>query len=544
MRERAKEFLVALSLANLCFIRVWPDVLNGLWAETYFLKTRPYLTDAATIVLCVLLLAAVFWLGVFAARRFTRVLPLAAARWIFLGTLLVPLNGIRLQLASAHTPFFAYLTTPAARLPFLSAMAIAGVFLLWRAQRAVVAAANVVLLILSPFVLYTFGQALWPPIRQVDANVLDETPAPRLAHNDPSAGRVVILLFDELDEDAIFSARPESVSLPEVDRLAGQSVHVTNVIPAADSTLKAMPTLMTGKQVTAAQPASANELLITYAGAGEAVPWSREPNIFSLARERGINTALLGWYHPYCRMFGHLLNYCSWEPIETRYGTDPNGGWEPELGWLEVLIDTIPFASRLDLRHRLEKAFHFPGATKYDIPALFIPRYLRMLPQAQILVTDPSLGLILIHWPVPHPPAIYDREADDFRHSGAGSYLDNLRLVNRTLAVLRDSMEKAGLWDETTILITSDHPYREVWKPDWTAEEKQDMAALDGKLGHHVPFLLKLPHQSGALTFDRPMNNLVIPELITGLLNSHELARPESVIEWLSEHEQQAGGHS
>jgi Sulfatase len=309
-----------------------------------------------------------------------------------------------------------------------------------------------------------------------------------------------------------------------------------------------MPALITGKKVSEAHPTAANELLITYSGAGQPVPWSQQANIFTVAREYGVNTALLGWYHPYCRMFGHVLNYCSWEPLATRYRVDMNASWEERLTWLEVLkglIDTLPLASRFELRRRVEKTFQIRLTSRSETAQLYIPRYLRMLREAEKLVTDPSFGLILIHWPIPHPPAIYDRQTNDFRQHGGGSYLDNLQLVNRTLATLRASMEESGLWETTAVLITSDHPYRRaLWEPVWTQEEKEEMAPLDGKIGRRVPFLIKLPNQAVSLTFDRPLSNLIVSDLLAALLSSNNPANPNSVMDWLSQHQKSAGPDS
>jgi hypothetical protein len=542
MRERAKEFLVALSLANLCFIRVWPDLLNALSAETYYLKHPPYLIDAGIVVLCVLLIATIFYVAVALARWTRRPLALTVTRWLFLGMLLIPLNGIRLQFPALHGSIPAGLFGPKAEIWIISLAGLLTAPLLFRARSVVVRVAKAILLILSPFVLYTFTQALWPPIRDVHANVIDETPAPRFPASERAKQRVVILLFDELDEDAIFSARPSTVKLPELDRFVQQAIHGTSVTSVAEETLKAMPALITGKQVSEAQPAAANELLITYSGAGQPVPWSRQANIFTIAREHRVNSALLGWYHPYCRIFGHVLNYCYWEPIKTRYR------WEKKLIWrhmLKGLVETLPLASRFELRRRVEETFHMQLRHGSQIAQVFIPRYLRMAREAEKLVTDPSFGLILIHWPIPHPPAIYDRQTNDFRRHGGGSYLDNLQLVNRTLATLRASMEESGLWETTAVLITSDHPYRRaVWKPVWTQEEKAEMAPLEGKIGHRIPFLLKLPNQAVSLTFDRPLSNLIVPDLVVALLSSDALANPNSVIDWLSQHQKPATADS
>jgi len=102
---------------------------------------------------------------------------------------------------------------------------------------------------------------------------------------------------------------------------------------------------------------------------------------------------------------------------------------------------------------------------------------------------DRAVGFALLHLPVPHPPYFYnaatginDRAAAPitgiFEQNQQG-YIDALALTDRTLGKIRRAMEQAGVWDTTSVLVSSDHPYRH--RP-----------ALDGKLrSKHVPYLLK-----------------------------------------------------
>src|SRR6266404_889647 len=48
----------------------------------------------------------------------------------------------------------------------------------------------------------------------------------------------------------------------------------------------------------------------------------------------------------------------------------------------------------------------------------------------------------------------------------------------------RCSIENAGTWGETTVLFTSDHPYREA-------------ESFDGKSDPRIPYLLKMASQNG-----------------------------------------------
>ena len=110
------------------------------------------------------------------------------------------------------------------------------------------------------------------------------------------------------------------------------------------------------------------------------------------------------------------------------------------------------------------------------------------------------------------------------------NYLDNLELVDRTLADFRRAMERAGTWDTTALLITADHPFRpEIWKSGFTPEEEQ---ITRGKEYRFVPFILKLPGQTTRLTYDTPFNVVLIHHLTRALL-SREISDPEAVIQWL-----------
>ena len=78
-----------------------------------------------------------------------------------------------------------------------------------------------------------------------------------------------------------------------------------------------------------------------------------------------------------------------------------------------------------------------------------------------------------MHFPIPHPFAIYDRQHADFALSSHTSYLDNLALVDRTVGEVRRTLERAGLWESTILMVTSDHPCANECGTtgyDWTPE--------------------------------------------------------------------------
>ena len=84
---------------------------------------------------------------------------------------------------------------------------------------------------------------------------------------------------------------------------------------------------------------------------------------------------------------------------------------------------------------------------------------------------------------------------------------------------LRRTMEKAGVWDSTTVLFTSDHGYR-------------DSEALDGKSDPRIPYILKLASQKEAVAYTQEFNTVLTADLLMGVLRG-EITDPASATSWL-----------
>jgi len=165
--------------------------------------------------------------------------------------------------------------------------------------------------------------------------------------------------------------------------------------------------------------------------------------------------------------------------------------------------------------------------------------YLTIFEDAKKVATNPDLDLILVHWPVPHPPGIYDRSKDDFALDEGSSYLDNLELMDRTLGEIRRAMEGSSSWENTTVLITGDHWWRTDWwrtEPLWTSED----AAFASRIDHRVPFLLRVAGQKEAITYEPAFNTVLIHDLLLALL-SGEVSTPNSIVSWIDRHRSIAG---
>ena len=144
--------------------------------------------------------------------------------------------------------------------------------------------------------------------------------------------------------------------------------------------------------------------------------------------------------------------------------------------------------------------------------------YLTTLDRALRLVTRPEIGLAFLHMPVPHPPAIYNRKQHQLTAENRnGSYADNLALADATLGKLRQAMEASGQWDNSFVLLTSDHPLR-------------------GRGPKHpwIPFLLKAPGQKEGLAYRQPFNNVLTHDLVMAVVRG-EVHTPEEISIWLDQ---------
>ncbi|MFY9611122.1 MAG: sulfatase-like hydrolase/transferase, partial [Blastocatellia bacterium] len=435
-------------------------------------------------------------------------LAMRLVRFFFPLVLLLPLNGL------------SQILFPGAKLineliAFGIAIAIMGMFEVTPWHNIILRASIMVVMVLSPFFLITISQAFWSAI---------SVPHPQLAASlnvrTTARPRVLWLLFDEMDQRVAFSNRPANLELPELDRLRSQSLYGINVYPPSDSTLVSVPALISGKLLSNAELVSQSKLMITFGDTERPVSWNSEPNLFSEAREAGFNTAFIGWYLPCCDILPESLTSCAW--IDTEAATLR----ESMSKQIEGLMITIPFIPALGNTYFDKEESNRNKAVKSHIG---------VLEAAKRVVVDSDVGLMLVYWQVAHPPNIYRRDTDEFEVKGESSYVDNLRLIDRTVGELRRVMEDSGTWENTYVLLTSDHWWRSsIWRSigPWTSE---DAATFKSESDHRVPFILKLAGQKHPVTYDPVFNNVLSHDLILALLRS-ELSGPDSVVQWLDQH--------
>lgn len=497
-RAVIRRLVIAFSLANLCCLNLWIVLLLDPYHDYLLPRPRAPL-DFLSLMALVAILGCLFFAADRLSRRRRPPWAPAFRPVLFLAAILFALNGVRLLypsrlglnvLVNAHG-----LAVVAAAL-FLGALGL--LVLAAKRLRAIAATALFAVQALSPLVIAFFALAAARAISAPSSYPERVTvPLHSPAKNDR---RVIVLLFDEMDQAQAFADRDPALRLPELDGFRARSLYATNAFPPAGRTIEAMPSLINGRIVTDVRFAGPADVRLRYEGAAGYISWTAEKNLFMELYAEGFNTALTGWFHPYSRVMDGL-NYCRWYPL----AASPAGGFLARL--LERGRDFLYLlpGARLVLGQR--------GADQ----RLHLRNYERMRRDVLALAVDPRYNLVFAHWPVPHPPYIFERRRGRLVGSGGGgSYADNLALVDQTLREVRRKMSKRGLWDKAAVVITSDH-----WRRTMP------------NVHFRVPFLVKLPGQRLGLTHDGEFNTVVLHDLVRDLLQGR-IAGSRELEAWLS----------
>lgn len=490
--NRWRDLAAAVSLANLSFYRFWHTILfsTPLLAPVWTWR------DLVAISVNVGGLAGLFWVILTAGKR-SRRLP-GWHRGLYLIAPLVLLRVVELRYARRLAHLWEVASTDSVLILAALAAAMGTVYALLRWRRSLLGAAEVLTLCLVAFVPVTFFQAAWVVYRDLEAGKRGLAASAPLLPVRPGQPRVVWIVFDEMDWRYVFPWRASSLQLPEMDRLRAQSIYAENTFQSGLVTADAMMSYLAGRQVYTFQPTGKARLRLLFLDEPKQADWPGPPNLFSKARQAGFNTAVVGWFLPYCRLFDESVNSCYTESMDTRVRES-----QPSLGTSlhSQLLDLSP----LEVRQR------------------HLKRYLAMQEEARKAVADPKLGLVMLHLAVPHEPAIYFRDQGELTlfNFHPDWYFDNLALADRTLGDLRREMERAGLWDQSTVIVTSDHALR------W-------YAMLDETVDPRVPFLVKLAGQKQGIVYHQPVRTLVAHDLTLAVLRG-ELSQPGEVIRWLDQ---------
>lgn len=490
-----RDLLAALSLANLSLIGWWDGLLNYTPSQASFLERAPPRTEYVAAFANILLIGLLFFLLIRLARWI-------AARYGTPG------------LIFGSLPILALLSLPAGksivrlimnRFPEWDLSLVLGAFALLIAAAALVARRRFLLFVsatlvtISPLLLIETALSISKTWTDRTAQYANGPLAPRTPPG-ASRPRIVWIIFDELDYRLAFVDRPSNVPMESFDRLRKESLFAEGAVSPAADTILSVPSLLTGKSIADVSAKEPGTVLF------DGVSASTQSNIFSTVHAMGANIGVVGWYLPYCRLFARDLAACSSHDLEN-----------------ELSETGVTFLESLSLQQQSLFSYGYRSILgESPRSKLRLAMLSSMRADATRDAADPSLNLVFLHLPVPHAPYLYDRFTYTFpkRYLGAGSYYDNLALADVFLTELRDAITAAGLWDTTTLLVSSDHPDRM-------------SLSVDGKDDPRVPFLLKMAGQSSSSTYEPMLHTIVTKPLLEAILKG-EVVTPEDAEKWLT----------
>jgi hypothetical protein len=475
--QMLRKYLIGLSLANMVLISVW---LKFFYKVTFYVRSIPTAKSFIALMLNELLLGLVFWAGYRLAKHSNNRFVMGIAKFI-LGLLVL------LFLYIVAICFKDYVDTTYVTWILLLAALILTI------RKQMTKTMVKLILLLSPFAAIIFMQS----ITGIIADLHKEKPAPVevFAASKSDTPRVLWIIFDEMDYQLAFPERDPKIRLPQFDRLVKESFSAENAVAPSNHTLTSVPAMIDGKILSNVEIKDIDKLNITYKDSKETVLWGSRPNLFSRARALKFNTALVGDYVPYSRLIGKDLTYCFWTPF--RYD----------------------FVSTTDTILEHMKAQLYGLAINPILPYMVQKsNYRDALLAAQDISADPKYGLSFIHFPIPHSPFIYNCSPWENYYFNPSGYNGNLVLADLTLGKVRRNLEQNGLWDRTTILISADHWLRDV-----------------GKTDYRVPYIIKLAHQTGPVSYKKHFNTILTHDLLLALLRK-EIVTQADLVNWLDQH--------
>lgn len=242
----------------------------------------------------------------------------------------------------------------------------------------------------------------------------------------PSRTPVILVVFDELPTASLLK-RPgkiDATRFPNFDRLSKVATWYPYNTTSSDLTVRAIPSLLTGRQVLDAKPATASNY---------------SPNLFSLLRSRGYSQRILEYSselcpHPRCPL--------------------PKG----DVGAVRRITDPFEFMSFKIPRRVRQVREDFPkwiGGFRADRDLTFAHSFLPHEPYYYLPDGRryPSKGM----------PRMAEGDIGPIidPQSAAGQawqrQLIQIGRVDRLLGMLRTVVTKAGAWDRSLVIVTSDH---------------------------------------------------------------------------------------
>lgn len=439
---------LGLSLASLFFY----PLLSALGEQVFYLHWRR--SDSLELLIGFALLAICLGSCLWLIER-------GSARWRVLGYLLVaavPLASFSIQVvrqlhfeaelrslaaaAAGHVNLLAVLATIAllaagsvvARFPAACARLLRGV-----------------LLLLSPLALLFAVTLLRVGLHETDRSMESAPLRPASSASAQPPASTYVVLFDELsyrhlyDEDGRVRA-----GYPHIRRFADAADNYHDATSPGRETGTALPGLLTNRRDLAmVRVAGRTPHAFRHDGTRAPLDLSRG-TLFETAQAAGLETAMFGWYYPYCELLQGQLTACrSLSPYNFSSTVDTGFSLtNPFISNAILWPNQMPF-----------------GAAKNPAACASQREMVARTFEASMATIERRAPVFLFaHFSIPHVPFAFDAEgyappsrpyAEDY-----DAYRGQLAYADQVFGRLLAALEQTGQFEAATIVLLSDHDLR------------------------------------------------------------------------------------
>lgn len=485
-KQHIKDFLVAFSFVNLCFMRVW---IALIYPENYFFEQNlPVILDYGALILNIIFFSALAYFIIYKTRKITSLKIKVAFTIIFLITSLIPLNFIRLSFGFR---FVSFLNSHVIFIILNIFIIILLIYLIRFHLKTFLKVIYISLLIISPYGFINIIQTTLlnqgkPQNRFIQVN--NKQPIKRQ--------RVILFIFDELDYYRLF-IKSNNPQLTTIEDLKYSSLFALKAYSPSNRTILSILSYINGRTIIDAQPINESDANLKIDGIPNQIKISSFiSNLFSNIYSLGYKTALIGWHIPYCRLYGEWTDSCFIESSQLSN---------------EFLKPTL-FSK---VKKQIQSLNPLYGRIRN------IEYFKKISQEVENALGRPNIDFIYVHWPIPHMPGLYDTKKQILSpYIYTDEYNSNLTLINKILQDTIGLMKKNNVWDDTILIITSDHGWRS--RPE---NEKQWI--------RRIPFMIKLAGKN--MTYkeiNEPFNTLILYDLIPALLKK-EISTPDEVVNFI-----------
>lgn len=333
--------------------------------------------------------------------------------------------------------------------------------------------------------------------------------------------RILWVIFDEFDASVAFENRPASMKLPHIDHFLQETVSFRHAVSPSAHTVTAIPSLLTGISFSGVARKRESDLVLTATTGGSEYSFRETPNVIDWANAAGVPVTIVGWTHPYCRIFGSKLAQCAWfenpymSSAQTWATTLQSLSWPKAVAaqmWQEARGATADPCDETGLRNLTAMGYEGIRTTFRSIVE-------NQRTKVREFLRSGVTGLRILHLATPKPLGVSNSPSTEASgHHGAGaSFASDYEIADSFFGEIRSLLEERGEWDSTFVILTSDHGLRSFWEEiGCMSNEDRQMLAHRNELS--VPLMLKWPGGGSAVSVEQPVSTLILAPLVHAYL--------------------------